>query len=939
MKISNIHIDGFGKFHHWNGSLSPGLNIISGRNEAGKTTLAAFIRFILFGFPKYSRDLNRYPPLDGGNHGGHIDLLSDNGKLITIERIIRATQHLSVTLEHEKYGEERLLELLGPVDLDLFDKIFSINQDELPRSDLLSDDHVRSMLHGAGMGLDPGLIERVKEEFSESMDSIFKPKGRKMLINDRLHQIDELDDAIRNAEQNWQIYNQNITEIEQIQGQIDENNKNRSDFIDRRDEINELLNYEEDYNKYCDKKKELNLISLNDGISPDGLARFQKLNGHRSEIIKRLDSLKSGNSWHEQENIQTTFLREKENILNFWKQNALYSQQIALIQKLELSLNEKRNQVENASQCKINDLEEIFYHLPDPLPTDKEIKKQYHPLNEVQQTLINCQEKLKETDQERELLKSSLDEHRISYQKYQERTNSGSSVRITASPLIIPSILLISGIILIILGSISDSFFMTAGMVAVGAVIIVVGILILLRSSRSQPVIREDSEEIIRLANLLKEKEEHYSDLGELRKKIEAEKALNIEIQDAVVLEWNQWLSSHNLPPDLTADQAIGLIGKLRDLSDIIQEMHEMQEKTAEITKFTSGYENAVKSLCSQLDFPLSGTVMETVEELYKQYQNAEEFQREKTETLALESKRKKDLENEQQALDSINKEVINLFQAAGCTTESEFMEIYARFEKKEKLESEIKTIQGRFGAIKKVNGDFTVGLKLLESTDFPRLKEEKLDMDRNINALDPLINNNYEKIGKLKKKCEEIEENSSAADLRFERNLAIEAVHRLAEKWAVYAVGILLLEASVNRYERERQPGVVKEAERIFKQITGNNYKEISIPLTSPQINIRNIQGSRKEIPELSRGTADQLYLALRLGYIREFQKTAEKMPLLLDEILINSDPIRMKEACKALAEFSKTNQILYFTCHPETIEFLKESIPETKIINLNSK
>ena len=49
MKILSLHIEGFGKFHDLDISFKDGLNVVYGKNEAGKSTLHTFIRGMLFG--------------------------------------------------------------------------------------------------------------------------------------------------------------------------------------------------------------------------------------------------------------------------------------------------------------------------------------------------------------------------------------------------------------------------------------------------------------------------------------------------------------------------------------------------------------------------------------------------------------------------------------------------------------------------------------------------------------------------------------------------------------------------------------------------------------------------------------------------------------------------------------------------------------------------
>ncbi|MGH2633288.1 MAG: ATP-binding protein, partial [Tepidiformaceae bacterium] len=52
MRIEHVHIDGFGHFSDRDlGPLDAPLTILHGPNEAGKSTLLAFLRTVLFGWP------------------------------------------------------------------------------------------------------------------------------------------------------------------------------------------------------------------------------------------------------------------------------------------------------------------------------------------------------------------------------------------------------------------------------------------------------------------------------------------------------------------------------------------------------------------------------------------------------------------------------------------------------------------------------------------------------------------------------------------------------------------------------------------------------------------------------------------------------------------------------------------------------------------------
>ena len=98
------------------------------------------------------------------------------------------------------------------------------------------------------------------------------------------------------------------------------------------------------------------------------------------------------------------------------------------------------------------------------------------------------------------------------------------------------------------------------------------------------------------------------------------------------------------------------------------------------------------------------------------------------------------------------------------------------------------------------------------------------------------------------------------------------------------------------------------------------------------------------KSWADLSKGTKEQLYLSLRLGYVENYSKDkygndTEKpiLPLIIDDAFVNFDRTRIKSVLKCLETFAKNNQIIYFTCHSNLVsELLKEEKIEFNHIKL---
>lgn len=111
MKLLDLHISGFGKFHDRDLTFEDGLNIVYGKNEAGKSTLHTFIRSMLFGLERgrgraSKNDLyTRCEPWeDRAAYGGRLRI-EQEGTIYRIERNFQKDKK-SLTIINETLGRE-----------------------------------------------------------------------------------------------------------------------------------------------------------------------------------------------------------------------------------------------------------------------------------------------------------------------------------------------------------------------------------------------------------------------------------------------------------------------------------------------------------------------------------------------------------------------------------------------------------------------------------------------------------------------------------------------------------------------------------------------------------------------------------------------------------------------------------------------------------------
>jgi uncharacterized protein YhaN len=108
---------------------------------------------------------------------------------------------------------------------------------------------------------------------------------------------------------------------------------------------------------------------------------------------------------------------------------------------------------------------------------------------------------------------------------------------------------------------------------------------------------------------------------------------------------------------------------------------------------------------------------------------------------------------------------------------------------------------------------------------------------------------------------------------------------------------------------------------------MTGGKYETLISPLGSDDLRVRDTDENDRGVDDLSRGTREQLYLAMRLGLIEQYERNAEPLPVIMDDILVNFDDDRGPLAIKALAGFATDRQVIVMTCHQNTLEMYRKA------------
>lgn len=142
----------------------------------------------------------------------------------------------------------------------------------------------------------------------------------------------------------------------------------------------------------------------------------------------------------------------------------------------------------------------------------------------------------------------------------------------------------------------------------------------------------------------------------------------------------------------------------------------------------------------------------------------------------------------------------------------------------------------------------------------------------------------------------------------------------------------IHFLRAQIAQYREKTQGPMIESTSDYFADITSGAFARVAAQLDDKNVpHLVGVRGDGSFVPTtgMSEGTADQLYLALRLAAIDLHLASHSPMPLILDDLLITFDDDRTRALLPRLAELSKKTQVLIFTHHEHLLELFTETLP----------
>lgn len=206
---------------------------------------------------------------------------------------------------------------------------------------------------------------------------------------------------------------------------------------------------------------------------------------------------------------------------------------------------------------------------------------------------------------------------------------------------------------------------------------------------------------------------------------------------------------------------------------------------------------------------------------------------------------------------------------------------------------------------------------QLAERCAVLRQEQERLDGQRACR---------YEQRGRLSAQMQALAADRTLPRKQLELNRLEQRIAEATQRWQVLAAACRIFDELKRNYEKHRQPETLLEASGYLARLTAGRYVRVWTPLDCDTLRVDVPEGGSLPVEALSRGTREQLFLALRLALAACFARRGMPLPLVLDDVLVNFDTPRAKAAAAVLRDFAEAgHQVLLFTCHDHLLKLFK--------------
>lgn len=402
--------------------------------------------------------------------------------------------------------------------------------------------------------------------------------------------------------------------------------------------------------------------------------------------------------------------------------------------------------------------------------------------------------------------------------------------------------------------------------------------------------------------------------------------------------QWSQLLTGFSFPPDWSVSIATKVLQGLTDARQKFQESRSLDERADALSREVAGFQQQAvavcRTVCAELaDFPVHDMVNRLSERLGHAL-NADQEQR----SLLRDRQRiNQQMESRQSEIDGLSARIAKLLKSAGISSVDEFLEAAKLAQRRDELIAENVALTRD---LKRMAGteDFDSFLDELANADADTLKLQLDEAQQQHKEIEDQRDEALRLETEARHVVDSMDGTSQAAALQLVQESSYAQLGSAVDRYVPLVMAQTLLKRAIDRFEKEHQPAMLTEVGQLLSRMTAGRYMGIRRRLDEAgTMQVEQQDGKLKTPDQLSTGTREQLYLAIRLAYIQHYCRNSEPLPLIMDDILVNFDEQRAINTLKVLFELPESIQVLFLTCHDHMTNLIGRLRPDSTPITLS--
>lgn len=328
MRIRKAEVTGFGQWVDEEFYLKPGLQVIYGHNEAGKSTLLAFLHQILFGFRGRHNIYQRYEPKESERYGGSLFLEDTPYQKLKLERrpgksagdVYLRTEDGLVLPEHFL---ENILDHMTEAD---YRSLYSFDQSDLQAIKNLKEAELNKLFLSLATSGSQNWFDQV-EALEKRAQALYKPSGHKPKINQLIQSYTKAGRDLDQSRQENMAYQANLAEKEKLQAEKRTIEEKKSVLLDDIKEKEGLLDTYPDYQKMMAYQEDL-ADHAKEVITEAAWLSLKKKEEELNQVDNNIQDLQEDLPINEEEESLLAFIAENEKKLSESQEDLLIAHQL-----------------------------------------------------------------------------------------------------------------------------------------------------------------------------------------------------------------------------------------------------------------------------------------------------------------------------------------------------------------------------------------------------------------------------------------------------------------------------------------------------------------------------------------------------------------------------------------------------------------------------------